>query len=57
MWYHVDMIRLIVVLDNIRSTYNVGVILRAAEGFGAERGSFVGVGDVASEEQPYCCAL
>lgn len=51
------MTKMVVVLNNIRSCYNVGVILRTAEGFGAERGSFVGVGDVASEEQPYCCAL
>lgn len=29
--------RLILVLDNIRSTYNVGAILRTAEGFGVER--------------------
>ena len=28
---------LILVLDNIRSTYNVGAILRTAEGFGVER--------------------
>ena len=29
--------RLILVLHNIRSTYNVGAILRTAEGFGVER--------------------
>lgn len=29
--------KLIVVMHNIRSTYNVGAILRTAEGFGAER--------------------
>lgn len=29
--------RLIIVLDNIRSTYNVGAILRTAEGFGVEK--------------------
>lgn len=29
--------RLILVLDNIRSTYNVGAILRTAEGFGVEK--------------------
>lgn len=29
--------RLVLVLDNIRSTYNVGAILRTAEGFGVER--------------------
>lgn len=29
--------RLIVVLNNIRSTYNVGAILRTAEGFGVEK--------------------
>ena len=29
--------QLILVLDNIRSTYNVGAILRTAEGFGVER--------------------
>jgi tRNA G18 (ribose-2'-O)-methylase SpoU len=29
--------KLVLVLDNIRSTYNVGAILRTAEGFGAER--------------------
>lgn len=29
--------KLMVVLHNIRSTYNVGAILRTAEGFGAER--------------------
>lgn len=29
--------RLIIVLDNIRSTYNVGAIMRTAEGFGVER--------------------
>ncbi len=29
--------KLILVLDNIRSTYNVGAILRTAEGFGVER--------------------
>ena len=28
---------LVLVLDNIRSTYNVGAILRTAEGFGAKR--------------------
>jgi len=28
---------IILVLDNIRSTYNVGAILRTAEGFGVER--------------------
>lgn len=28
---------LVIVLDNIRSTYNVGAILRTAEGFGASR--------------------
>ena len=29
--------KMILVLDNIRSTYNVGAILRTAEGFGVER--------------------
>ena len=29
--------KLIIVLDNIRSTYNVGAILRTAEGFGVEK--------------------
>lgn len=29
--------QLILVLDNIRSTYNVGAILRTAEGFGVQR--------------------
>ncbi|MBR3052333.1 TrmH family RNA methyltransferase [Candidatus Saccharibacteria bacterium] len=29
--------RLTLILDNIRSTYNVGAILRTAEGFGVER--------------------
>ena len=29
--------QVILVLDNIRSTYNVGAILRTAEGFGVER--------------------
>ena len=29
--------KIILVLDNIRSTYNVGAILRTAEGFGVER--------------------
>ena len=29
--------KLILVLDNIRSTYNVGAILRTAEGFGIEK--------------------
>lgn len=29
--------RLVLVLDNIRSTYNVGAILRTAEGFGVDR--------------------
>ena len=29
--------QLILVLDNIRSTYNVGAILRTAEGFGVDR--------------------
>ena len=28
---------LILVLDNIRSTYNVGAILRTAEGFGVRK--------------------
>ena len=28
---------MILVLDNIRSTYNVGAILRTAEGFGVEK--------------------
>ena len=31
------MVRMILVLDNIRSTYNVGAILRTAEGFGVEK--------------------
>lgn len=34
--------KLVLVLDNIRSTYNVGAILRTAEGFGAERVIFSG---------------
>ena len=29
--------KLVLVLDNIRSTYNVGAILRTAEGFGVEK--------------------
>ena len=29
--------KLILILDNIRSTYNVGAILRSAEGFGASK--------------------
>lgn len=33
---------IIVVLDNIRSTYNVGAILRTAEGFGVSRVIFSG---------------
>lgn len=33
---------LVVVLDNIRSTYNVGAILRTAEGFGANEIVFSG---------------
>ncbi|MBR6964837.1 TrmH family RNA methyltransferase [Candidatus Saccharibacteria bacterium] len=33
---------LVVVLDNIRSTYNVGAILRTAEGFGASEIVFSG---------------
>lgn len=34
--------QLILVLDNIRSTYNVGAILRTAEGFGAKQVVFSG---------------
>lgn len=34
--------QLILVLDNIRSTYNVGAILRTAEGFGVEKVMFSG---------------
>ena len=34
--YNIRM-KLVIVLDNIRSTYNVGAILRTAEGFGVER--------------------
>ncbi len=34
---------IVVVLDNIRSTYNVGAILRTAEGFGASRVIFSGI--------------
>ena len=34
--------RLVLVLDNIRSTYNVGAILRTAEGLGVEKAIFSG---------------
>ena len=34
--YNIGM-KMILVLDNIRSTYNVGAILRTAEGFGVEK--------------------
>lgn len=35
-WY-IMVVKMILVLDNIRSTYNVGAILRTAEGFGVEK--------------------
>jgi len=35
--------KIVVVLDNIRSTYNVGAILRTCEGFGASQVVFSGV--------------
>ncbi len=35
-WYNLKM-EMILVLDNIRSCYNVGAILRTAEGFGVSR--------------------
>ncbi|MBR3121943.1 TrmH family RNA methyltransferase [Candidatus Saccharibacteria bacterium] len=34
--------KIILVLDNIRSTYNVGAILRTAEGFGVSKAIFSG---------------
>ena len=36
MWYNTPM-KIVLVLDNIRSTYNVGAILRSAEGFGVSK--------------------
>jgi len=41
LWYNRGM-RLILVLNNIRSTYNVGAILRTAEGLGVERVVYAG---------------
>lgn len=41
LWYNVPM-KLQLVLHNIRSVYNVGAILRTAEGLGVERAVFSG---------------